>query len=361
MLAIVGLKYLPKFRAEISRPFHQACLKSTPIFEHRDQIQALICGRSLRDLRSRESWRDLGVIHILVVSGGHLSILATLLTSLLFRTGRNTKQERVGFHAVGALLTLFALGSRLQPPVLRALFDWWFGPKLKSVGWHERERPLVSTWLALPFSQSEFDLVALGLSFFASMALVAMRVPLSEAGSPIGKLINSLIRATWMQLAIWWMVLPFLVSIGVPHPVSSLSNLALAPIFGAVLIPAAVFTFVSGFWGGGVYLVEKLFDLVWLVTDQTVQWLARRLPPAAPAAVKWSLPDSNGSIWMFAIFLAGIGCMTLPLIWRSGVDSKKRTARSSSWLQLRSSATEFVWTIISLALALAVFSGLEHS
>ena len=125
LLTFVGYRILPKWSAEISRPFFEQCLKTTPRVHHESEIQSLVCGSNLQRSRSSSthhvggddspatdatrvinSWRNLGLIHILVVSGGHLTILAALLSFIGLRRGGRRPCEKIRAFGVGLVVLL---------------------------------------------------------------------------------------------------------------------------------------------------------------------------------------------------------------------------------------------------------------
>lgn len=107
---------LSKFYASI-RPLHELCLKSfndrhTQILTH-ELGSALICGKNLSPGPLRQLFTELGLYHILVVSGAHLTWL-TAIIMFLFPNKPNTT-----FFC----LVLFSLMTGLQAPILRALIE----------------------------------------------------------------------------------------------------------------------------------------------------------------------------------------------------------------------------------------------
>ena len=135
--------FLPSLSAKISRPFHKRCLKFEPLLPSEGTptaVSSLVCGASLKDSVAVSPWRNLGLIHLLVVSGGHLMILAWCLDRIRTPSWIRTP-----------ILILFTLMNRLDPPVLRSLFGLLGSQPLRRLGWTPAESVLVTTWLCLPF------------------------------------------------------------------------------------------------------------------------------------------------------------------------------------------------------------------
>jgi hypothetical protein len=331
ILTLVLHSSLPSWRAKYTRPFHQQCLKFTPIQKlepsessSRAVHQALVCGRNLKSSDSLKNWKDLGLIHILVVSGGHLTILAKSLWLVLmfaalafnFLSRRKFEHRRfLALHAckllVFSAITALAIANQFEPPILRAWLDHMLRPTLKRHGWQANEGSFVATWLALPSIADESDLISLGLSFLASV--VVESASRRQHDYP-------LLLAVTLQTLLWWALLPLLLPMGVPHPMATLSNVILAPLLGSVLIPIALFSFVVG--------LEDIFPWVWRITEFIIQFFADILPEAAPAV------PVKGSNWA-GITTLSLTIMALAITSRSSTLSqweRKTSARWPSWL-----------------------------
>lgn len=327
-MTFVGQEQLPKWRARFTQSFHEYCLKTTPQIQRKTEIQSLVCGSSLRNSSERDSWKNLGLIHILVVSGGHLSVLASALGFL----GRAIPGRLRSFvtPTIASILILFSLANRLQPPVLRALMEWLFRPQLQRRGWRGPEIALMSTWFALPFCSSVYDLLSLALSFFATVT--------------VERTARSLHRTPWLsavalQLAVWWVLLPLIFTLGTPHPLTTMTNIVLAPLLGALLIPLAMLTWVSGLFpplsgytkdpiGLGV-----VFDRGWEYLATLIAWMAHVLPGAAPRIASPGgarNPLFIGSTLSYA-FIGAVFAATCALLIRSRRERRHEALRKARW------------------------------
>jgi hypothetical protein len=276
-----------------------------------------------------QSWKNLGLIHILVVSGGHLSILAALLVHIaraqvLLPSASEARARRTKI-LVGIVLIFFSLANRLQPPVLRSLLEWFFRSKLERRGWRSPEIALVTTWLALPFSSTIFDLLSLALSFFASVTVEGAARKLHR--HPLLSLIS-------IQISVWWILMPLLFTMGLPHPLTTMTNILLAPLLGATLIPFAMLTWlsgaapaISGLQDDPIYM-GYLFDLAWSKIAIGIRWLADALPAATPK-VSGVQPLVLG-FEITTVLVMAVFCATCALLVRSQRESRRRgVARSS--------------------------------
>lgn len=326
LLTFVGHSKLPVWRARITKSFYVQCLKTTPDVKTKSEIQSLVCGRTLRNSTDQNSWKNLGLIHILVVSGGHLSVLAALLMHIV-----RSRRKR---FLIGTVLTLFCLANQLQPPVLRALFEWSFRSVLGRRGWRSPEVSLMSTWFALPFSSTIYDLLSLALSFFASVAVEQTARTLHRR--PILSLVA-------LQVAVWWILLPLLFTLGLPHPLTSMTNLVLAPLLGATLIPFAMVTWASGLFpnlsGNAADPVGLgfLFDIAWSALSRFIHWLAEVLPAASPK-LQGARPLLFG-YEISGILLITLFCGTCALLIRSRRERRREGISKSRLVPITMIAT----------------------
>lgn len=323
ILTLVLHNSLPIWRAKLTSSFHKQCLNNTPVSKSADVRievyyvhQALVCGKTLKSSDSLKSWKDLGLIHILVVSGGHLTILAKTLMAVLilltnifgFSHNRRAIVVRASKVLVFAAITALALANQFEPPVLRAWLDHILRPTLKKYGWQASEGSFVTAWLALPSISEESDLISLGLSFFASVVVESA----SERHHD-----HPLLLAVTLQTYLWWALLPLILPLGAPHPIATLTNVILAPLLGTVLIPAALFTYFFGF--------QDIFPWVWKATEWLIQTLASSLPDAAPGA-----SGRSSSRWNELTYL-GLVTMALALISRSQRLSRQERKQKKTW------------------------------
>lgn len=303
VFSVTTCSYLPALRAYLSQPIHEHCLKSAPKFPNesdRKIQQALVCGRNLNDKNDEfQSWRELGLIHILVVSGGHLSILAVFVQRLLkqiflllFSRLAIPPSSFIFFTAqvlTLIIITWLAAANRFEPPVLRAWIDFLIRARLKRYGYQGQETSLISTWLALPSISAHSDLLSLALSFFASVLIEVVGQALHQ---------RPWLAALFLQASLWWALMPLLLPLGLPHPIATLSNLLLAPLFGGVLIPMALAHF--AFAQLNFQWLGQPFSWVWRLIRNFVQGLSNFTPDLAP---RFHLSFFENSVASFALVL----------------------------------------------------------
>ncbi len=325
LLTILSFQHLPKLRAKVTEPFYQQCLKIAPSTQTKNEIQSLVCGRSLPNSSMTQSWKNLGLIHILVVSGGHLSILASLLLHIFeSRWARRFFSKRSAWNTAALILIFFSFANRLQPPVLRSLIEWLCRSRLERRGWRRPEISLFTTWIALPFCANVFDLLSLALSFFASIVVETTSRSLYR---------HQMISGVGLQIAVWWILAPLLFTFGLPHPLTTMTNLVIAPLLGATLIPLAMLTWLSGIlpalsgnpsdpvWLGSV------FDLVWTSLSAAVRHLADALPAPTPRLghAQPLISDLGSSL----VMVVSVFCATCALLVRSHRNPRSKSIKAS--------------------------------
>jgi competence protein ComEC len=90
------------------------------MLNHRDLSQAFLCGTSLQDLQAQEVFQKTGLLHLIVVSGGHLQIISFLILFLIPRRQRKHKWLSL---LLWILLFGYCFATGFQAPVVRAFFS----------------------------------------------------------------------------------------------------------------------------------------------------------------------------------------------------------------------------------------------
>ena len=93
-------------------------------FRHRELARGFICGASLQNSKEQWLFQQSGLIHLIVVSGGHLQILTSVLlecSPLWLR-----RRSRAFHWILGLILFAYCLMTGFQAPVVRALFSRLF-------------------------------------------------------------------------------------------------------------------------------------------------------------------------------------------------------------------------------------------
>lgn len=248
---IASMLQLPDFMADLSINLRFVCTELVPKSNHSELISGITCGTQIQNPQFLALFRKSGLIHLLVVSGGHLIFLQVLLTILL-----KPLKRQIGFMPLFILLGSFTLFSGAEPPCVRSLVEWSLGSYCKFV---KRSllgplRVLLSGLLTLILFPEWVNSYSFLLSWSCSLALQAR-----QSSSAFEK-----------QLTTYVFLFVFLLPVGSPHPVSIYTNLLLAPVLGLLLFPICllnlVFTsitpLVETMWGVVLVLLEFATEFV---------------------------------------------------------------------------------------------------
>ncbi|PIS10504.1 MAG: hypothetical protein COT73_09080, partial [Bdellovibrio sp. CG10_big_fil_rev_8_21_14_0_10_47_8] len=82
---------------------------------------SFVCGVSLRDPFASSVFVGSGLIHLIVVSGGHLQLISSIMTMGLSESVMKHPRTR---WLLGSLLLIYTLISGFQAPVVRAFVTW---------------------------------------------------------------------------------------------------------------------------------------------------------------------------------------------------------------------------------------------
>lgn len=198
-----------------SEPLHHQCLSRAEALIRTDSKQifmAIICGKPL-DVGSEvhHIFVVLGLIHILVVSGGHYSALQTFLNRIL----------KIRPKMILAILFLYSAMTLFQPPGGRAFLSFateQFSQRYRLFLTH-RKIEVLSGLLSLCLFPHWITSLSFHLSW--SLSLLLALIP------------NS--KGSWLKL-LWIQALASII-IGSTGSLSLLSNFFLAPLFSFFLFP----------------------------------------------------------------------------------------------------------------------------
>lgn len=334
--------FMPRFRADFTRPFHRTCLNiGPPRLENSDDsdramIRSLICGERMKlSFDDQRPWRYLGLVHLLVVSGGHLLILASVI-------------ELLGFKRYGALYWLslisFALMNNLDPPVLRSLIGLWLTPRLRRRGWRSSETLVLTAWMCAPFLASFQELGSLLMSFSAALAIRFVNDNRAEFAH----------QKIWIEIAtqvtIWWLMLPTLARLSIVHPIASLTNIVLAPLLGWILVPSALIA-----WLGSSTPLRDWILAFWSYEWRLIEWvlkiLSEFLPKPFSLVAKSTARNGTHAALLFALFFS-LALLCIAIVHDRQIRSRKdaQAARKSSFPV----PVGALWVLLAIALAIFV-------
>jgi hypothetical protein len=302
-------QFLSNFTASWSEPFHKTCLSLAPAVLSRDVLQSLICGAPLSSSVDAAVWKQLGLVHLLVVSGGHLVIVDLVLMSVMKWVGFLHRFPKLTALIRWAALSAMMIANQFAPPIWRAYLAMALREPLRRRGWTSTQRGLAAFWLALSTVKSRGDLMSLSLSAICAWVLTWPRPQLrpikrlpstwrQRLRDALLKLGPQLVWALLIQTLIWWGTWPLIASMGAPHPLATMSNLVLAPLLGLLLLPLALLAlFVHADW------IQLTWESIWSLTQNGLQLLASALPLTSARETLSSLEWALLSIAMSAILI----------------------------------------------------------
>lgn len=255
----------------ISNELHGLCLEhlnfQTP---WKDIYTSLVCGKRLGAGSLKNTFVQGGLIHLTVVSGAHLLFLEKLWKRFPWPSFIKT-------NGLFCLLICYALTSRLQAPVLRALFSFClfrFSHSQK-LFWNPNLITLLSGLFCLLYQPAWINSFSLQLSLLACLLL-------HFSTSPIKKC-----------FFVYLFILPIINRWQSLHPFTVLINWIFAPVISGLLFPLS---FLSPFFP----FLYPLTDSLWSFAIQILKFL-EFLPSQSPL-LGWSLPKNW--IWFYIAFIS---------------------------------------------------------
>lgn len=149
MIANIMIPFLPWIHHQFDF-LQNYCLNLWTQSHHINTSQALFCGKQIESQELKNLYIETGLIHVLVVSASHLNFFSRIIflvysslesiekaASRIFNIKNNLfyKNKNIIFvkkTALTVLLLLFALITGWQPPVVRALIEYFIKTSLKN-------------------------------------------------------------------------------------------------------------------------------------------------------------------------------------------------------------------------------------
>lgn len=177
---------------------------------------ALLCGTGLESVALKTSLQQWGLIHLFVVSGAHFLFLEQQLDRPLLK--RIPQILKVG------ILATFAFATGLGPPVLRAslVLILKFLNRKGHFNWNSAQILLLAGALCVFYFPKQ-DHFSLQLSWAAALLI----------STPISLHPENLLKNALM----WIGLLPLLLGLQWPHPLSIIGNTLILPAFQLFLFP----------------------------------------------------------------------------------------------------------------------------
>lgn len=256
--------------SDLTNSLHIQCLNFTPHSLYSNIYAALVCGKDLDGTELTQSLKNLGIYHVIIVSGSHLVFLSSLI-EIFFSTPHLKKLRFVAFP----ILLFYSLATGFEPPVVRALASIGISAlqKKNKLFWNQNEVIFISVLICLALFDPWKKSYSLLLSYVASITL-----SLSSRN-------NSLLK----NLKIYLLILPFLLPLSAPSPLSFLTNMTLSPIIGLILFPLSFLTYIIPYL---YVLVDPLWKLFLFVCTKLGPELQSLDKISIPLTVLWTMAIS---------------------------------------------------------------------
>ena len=314
-------------------------LLATPAHSREGALAALVLGDDSG--LSMADWQVLqstGTVHLMVISGQHIGLLAALLYGLVAGLARLGLWPRdwpwlpcaCALAFAGALA--YGLLAGFEVPVQRAcvmvglvlLWRWRF----RHLGvW----LPLLVALLAVLLSE---PLVSLQPGFWLSFGAVMLLILIFSGRLGAWPWWSTLLRAQW-AMAIG--LLPLLLALGLPVSASGpLANLVAVPVVGLLVVPLALLgTLLLSLPGVGtalLWMAGLVLDLLFELLTQLALWLPAWLPSALPFWA-WLLVALGALVLLLpaALPMRSLGALLLlPLLFSP--QQRPEYGRAEVWL-----------------------------
>ena len=253
---------------DLSLEAHGFCLQSAPSSQWESFYQAIVCGKKLQASPQWQQMKNLGMLHILVVSGVHLAFFSQTLRFLFF--------HRLPKNLESLLLLSLVVVCQFQAPALRAwcyLFISGFNKK-KKLFLKPSGLLLVTVIFCLSINPVFFTSMSLPLTWLACL------------GIGFGK--NSFTQSFFCFLFLQ----PILIQWGSPSPLTIGINALITPLVGIVLFPASLFCFFLPF-------LTPIVDFLW----ETLFGLTQTLSSGLALSEAQSFSGGKLWIWLYALTL----------------------------------------------------------
>lgn len=237
---------LPEYAAALAEVLQGHCVAAMAPHKFFELTSAVVCGLTPSSSIETASFKNLGLYHLLVVSGSHLIFLENLLSLAL--------KGRLRIF-VGPALLVFTFYTGLQPPCLRAFVQWCLQLVSKQQKLFLRPWQIcgLSGCLSLLLFPHWLNSYSFLLSWCCSLALSISPMLVSKRYAPI---------------VFYVLMLPALLRMAPPHPLSIAVNILLAPIFGFLLLPVGLLTLIFP-------AMARYTDQIWSAVIATSQFFEK--------------------------------------------------------------------------------------
>ncbi len=243
-LSISYFLNLPNYLALLGKKTQTICQEMVPsLSTERGAIASLVCGKKVSDPKNYLVLKITGLIHIFVVSAGHLVVISEILIFL-------------GWSRFNLFFILFSFTvmTGFQAPCVRSLISYSLGFFLieKSLFLTGPQTVFLTGLLTLAIFPDWCQSFSLQLSWAAALALAMAATFKNKNHSPVQHLMAT---SAWVFVVL----LPLMQSLGGVHPLSMLWNVTLGTLTAFFLFPLCLLGFLNSFFLEALEIVMTFF------------------------------------------------------------------------------------------------------
>lgn len=243
-----------------------------------NMVNALLFGqRQDMDKQTNTSYTNAGVVHILAISGLHITLLFAILTFILRPLQSLRRGKLISLTAILAFLWVFALVSGLSASVVRSVVMFSF----ISIGlYFNRSAGIynsvaVSALVLLLFKPAFLFDAGFQLSYAAVLAIVAFQPLYINIRLSKYKAVNYCIDTVAISVIAQIGVLPLTLYYFNQFPLLFLpANLVAIPLSTVILVLGLLILALNFIWPGAALPAGKLLSLLIEAMNGFIQWIA---------------------------------------------------------------------------------------
>ncbi len=218
-----------------SQKLHSTCLNFTPKSKNSPLTQAVVCGSQKEIPQNQlQLLKNSGLIHLIVVSASHLIFIEWFLSRI-----------KLPFLLRFLVLFFYSFVTLLQAPVVRSLLHMLLevGNRHLKLYWTHLELILFGFIVLYCYNREILNSYSALLSYCAALACTPR--------------LSTFCKNT----VVYILLIPVLVNLSPPHPISILFNLAFAPLIGFVAFPLSLLSFMIPLH----FLIDPFWDFFFFI------------------------------------------------------------------------------------------------
>lgn len=268
-------------------------------------LKALILGDKRQISAEQWQWlRTTGTIHLVVVSGLHVGLIAAVSFFLARQICAFFGQQyyRLPWLCAASMAGLYSLMAGFGLPTQRALLMTLI---VLVASWRQRYQPMRQVFIStLTLCLLLDPLAPVSSSFWLSFIAVAILLVFCSGRWPAA---NAAWRAQWVVFI--GLMPALLFSYGQLSWVAPIANLWMVPLFCLLIVPASLVLALCG------WLLPVSWSLFcWQLLDQLLQWTVYLLQ----ALAAWPMLSITGlhQLWQWLLLLLCVPALLLPTVLR---------------------------------------------